>query len=134
MPTIKLLPKKTNKKKPYVYRGPKNDARRKERQKVYQSKLYKILREEKRRSNPLCQVCELYGRVKLMEHVHHLVSFVGIEDPDRAKELAYDFSNLLSVCRAHHTALHEGYLKGCRSLEEIAVRIKTIKEEDKNEL
>lgn len=126
MPTIKLLPKK----KPGKRYGPRNDKRRKERQKVYQSRLYKDLREQKRRDNPICEVCLMRGYVRPMEHVHHLISFVGKPEP-LCSELAYSYSNLISVCRKCHTNLHEGYLKNCTSIEDIK---RKIEEHNKDEL
>lgn len=60
-------------------------------------------------NNPICEVCESQGITKATEDIHHIVSFVGVKNEEVKYELAYDYDNLLSVCRTCHSKLHHGY-------------------------
>lgn len=47
-------------------------------------------------------------RVVLMpaEDIHHLTSFMSTDDPQQRLYLAYDFDNLMSLCKRCHQAIH----------------------------
>lgn len=81
------------------------------------------MRQVKLRAFPLCEVCMIEGRIKGGEHVHHLRSFMGIQDKARRDAVAYDPENLMTVCEVCHGRLHGGDLKGCLSEKEIRERL-----------
>ena len=105
----------------------RNDLDRKKRQKIYQNPLWKRLRDAHLREHPLCEVCELEGRVTLAEHVHHLQSFTDGRNELEQKTLAFDPTNLASVCPQCHNRLHFGDLRGCKTLAEVKQRIEAQK-------
>lgn len=118
MPTIKK-----NTKGKYNPTRERNDLDRKKRQKIYQNPLWKRLRDAHLREHPLCEVCELEGRVTLAEHCHHLRSFTEGRNELEQKTLAFDPRNLISVCPLCHWEIHHGRLRGCKSLDEVKQRI-----------
>lgn len=76
-----------------------------DRQQIYQSSKWKKLREAKLMEQPLCEICLARGIIKFAEDVHHKDSFLNYEGNDRLWK-AYDYSNLLSVCKECHSFLH----------------------------
>lgn len=120
MPTIN----KPNKGK-YNPTRERNDLDRKRRQKIYQSPLWKRLRDSHLMEHPLCEVCELEGKITLAEHCHHLHTFMDGRNELEQKTLAFDPNNLCSVCSQCHNRLHLGDLRGCKSLDDIKQYIKT---------
>lgn len=128
MPEIKLL--RHNKKKPYK-RDQDREAKRPQRQKVYGSKRYRVLKERKRQNNPICEICEMFGITEWAEHIHHWYTFV-IDDPVESNRRAYDYFNLVSLCRKHHELLHTGFLKGCHCLYDVEERVKELGDDFKD--
>ncbi|MCI1681428.1 MAG: HNH endonuclease [Bacteroides sp.] len=51
-------------------------------------------------------MCEKEGKVTPAEDIHHIVSFMSTDDVYRRKELAYDFNNLMSLCKKCHQKIH----------------------------
>jgi len=100
MPTINKPKKQTTRTK---------TSNRRERNSIYTSARWKRIRQLKFMENPICEVCEGKGIATPAEDIHHIVSFVGIKNEAVKYELAYDYENLLSVCRACHSKLHHGY-------------------------
>lgn len=95
---------------------------REDRQKIYQSAKWKKLREAKLMSNPLCQICLQRGIIKSSEDIHHADSFMNYTGNMRLQK-AYDFDNLISVCKSCHSFLHnEGTTNGI-DIETVAKRI-----------
>lgn len=90
MPTIKLLKRK---------RDSVTTQKKGKYQEVYQDKRWKKLRTAKMRSNPLCERCEKYSKVKPTEEVHHIVPH------DINPDLAFEWDNLMSVCVECHKIL-----------------------------
>ncbi len=101
----------------------RNDLDRKKRQRIYQNPLWKRLRDAHLREHPLCEVCELEGKITLAEHAHHLHSFTEGRNEMEQKTLAFDPRNLASVCPLCHWEIHHGRFRGCKSLEEVKQRI-----------
>lgn len=97
MPTIKRLKKKT---------PPQNSVARKDRIKIYNSARWRRIREVKLMTTPLCERCAEVGRVSSAEDVHHMVSFMSTDDPEKRLFLAYDYSNLQSLCKKCHQEIH----------------------------
>lgn len=101
----------------------RNDLDRKKRQRIYQNPLWKRLRDAHLREHPLCEVCELEGRVTLAEDCHHWRSFTDKKNEMEMKTLAFDPRNIGSLCKVCHNRLHHLDLKGCKSLEDVKQRI-----------
>lgn len=108
MPTIELLPK----------RSKRADRYKKDAQKVYQSSRYKKVRQYKRETNPVCEVCELMGKTTAGTQVHHWISFQN-KLPEERDRLAYDYDNLVMLCDHCHEEMHGGKFTGCRNLEDV---------------
>ena len=62
----------------------------------YQTRGWKMLREQRRSANPLCQHCEARGLIRSMTTVDHIISVE--ERPD----LALSFDNTQSLCDFCH--------------------------------
>lgn len=99
------------------------EVNRQKRQDIYNTTLWKRMRLAKLMEQPLCEVCLLQNVTTLAEHCHHLVSFMEGENEVERDALAYNSNNLISVCQKHHSDLHVGELKGCKSLDEINNRL-----------
>lgn len=97
MPTIRLLRSER--------KGVPSD-KRKERIKIYSSEKWKHLRQVKLYNSPLCERCLKMGKTVPADDVHHVVSFMSVDDPYERRRLAYDYDNLMSLCRACHNDLH----------------------------
>ena len=100
MPTIRLLRNER--------RGIPSE-RRKERIRIYSSERWKHLRLVKLYDSPLCERCLKVGKTVPAVDVHHVVSFMSVDDPVERRRLAYDYENLMSLCRACHNELHNGH-------------------------
>lgn len=98
MPTI-TKPKRNS-------RAQDDSVMRKERIKVYNSTRWKRLREIKLATDPLCEKCAEEGRTVPAEDVHHVVSFMSVTNPETRRFLAYDYSNLQSLCKQCHQKIH----------------------------
>lgn len=97
MPTINK-PKKS-----YQKDGNKYNT---ERRKVYNSERWKRLRLWKLANNPLCESCNKEGKTIPAEDIHHIVSFMSTNDYNRRTFLAYDYDNLMSLCKHCHQRIH----------------------------
>ncbi|MFT0318928.1 HNH endonuclease signature motif containing protein [Bacteroides thetaiotaomicron] len=98
MPFINKLPKKARK---YT-----NDEKRKARQKIYNSSKWKQLRIAKLQQQPLCEECLKSDKITSAEHVHHSKSFMRANSEIELLDLAYNYSNLMSLCAECHNRLH----------------------------
>ena len=99
MPTI-FKPKRTEQKRTDTYNA--------ERRKIYQSQRWRVLRLAKLAETPLCEMCDKIGLVKPAVDVHHIVSFMSTDDKVKRKALAYDYDNLMSLCKECHQFVHNG--------------------------
>lgn len=79
-----------------------------ERKKIYRSERWKRLRALKFANNPLCELCQKEGRTTPAEDIHHIVSFMTATDTDTRYQLAYDYDNLMSLCKQCHQRQHNG--------------------------
>lgn len=110
MPTIN----KPKKKREYI----DYNKKREKRQSVYNTGRWRDMRIAKLQNNPLCEICEIEGRITLAEEVHHLQSFVDYDDNEMLS-FAFDANNLCSVCKKCHSRCHTGDLQGTQSLDDI---------------
>lgn len=76
------------------------------RRKVYNSERWRRLRAWKFACNPLCEMCLKEDKVVPAEDVHHIVSFMSTDDPNQRTFLAYDYDNLMSLCKQCHGIIH----------------------------
>ncbi|MDR1938330.1 MAG: HNH endonuclease [Tannerellaceae bacterium] len=97
MPTINKPNRKKNNK------GNQYD---KERRKIYNSERWRTVRRLKFATNPLCEICERNDLTVPAEDIHHITSFMSTDDPEARYHLAYDFDNLLSLCKVCHQKVH----------------------------
>lgn len=99
---------------------------RKLRQKAYQNKHWRELREVYMREHPICEECLKKGKITPAEDVHHKKS------PFRGGEINYnlllDYHNLESVCKDCHGNLHASQ-QGHKSPEAILAALDEIFEE-----
>lgn len=95
---------------PYLKKATKERIRnynRQERQQIYTSAKWLKLREAKLMNNPLCELCLEKGIITPAIDIHHRDSFMNYQGVMRLYK-AYDYSNLLSLCKECHSALHKG--------------------------
>lgn len=93
---------------PYLIKPKKKKIRklnRESRQKIYQSAEWKKLREAKLLQNPLCEPCLAKGVVTPAIDIHHIDSFTKY-DGTKKLAVAFNYANLLSVCKQCHQRLH----------------------------
>ena len=64
------------------------------------------LRNKKIQTQPLCEDCLAKGRVMVAEEVHHNTPVEHGRTYAEMRALAYDFSNLVSLCKACHHLRH----------------------------
>ena len=75
--------------------------------KLMNSMSWKYLRARKLHSNPECEECAKKGKIRLAVEVHHIVPIESAHDLEGMKRLAFDYTNLESVCRECHHAIHK---------------------------
>lgn len=78
------------------------------RQSIYQTARWRTLRLVKLADAPLCERCAQNGKVVPAVDVHHIKSFTSTDDPIERKRLAYDYDNLMSLCKECHRDVHHG--------------------------
>lgn len=96
---------------PTIYKPKKNKQRDNnqydaDRRKIYNSVRWRRLRAWKFTCNPLCENCLKEGKTVPAEDIHHIVSFMSTDDPQQRLFLAYDFDNLMSLCKQCHQNIH----------------------------
>lgn len=86
-----------------------------DRRRIYNTARWRKLRAWKIACDPLCEVCKSKGLTVPAEDVHHVVSFMSTDDPVQRKHLAYDYDNLMSLCKECHQFIHNSsdYIKKC---------------------
>ncbi|MDL2305360.1 HNH endonuclease [Bacteroides sp. OttesenSCG-928-D19] len=78
----------------------------KERRKIYNSERWRKLSNLKFIDNPLCENCQDKGVAKPSEDIHHIISFMTTDDSMQRIQLAYDYNNLMSLCKECHQEIH----------------------------
>lgn len=76
-------------------------------QKIYNSKEWKHLRRSYISEHPLCEECLKNGKVTPAQEVHHIVKFSTGKTEAEVKSLAYDETNLMSLCSKCHKEKHK---------------------------
>lgn len=77
-----------------------------ERQKIYNSERWRRLRAWKFACNPLCEMCLKENKIVPAEDIHHIVSFMSTDDRVQRNFLAYNYDNLMSLCKQCHQRAH----------------------------
>ena len=98
---------------PYIVKPKPKQTRKvkvEDRQSVYQSTKWKKLRQAKLMQQPLCEICLKNGVVTIADDVHHIDSFLNYSGNQRLNK-AFDFTNLMSVCKECHGKIHSGIIK-----------------------
>lgn len=82
-----------------------NTERRKEAHRLYASKEWHNLRLLKLQQSPMCERCG----IKLAEEVHHKVSFMQFDDPEKRRQMALyvDLQGLMALCKECHSIIHK---------------------------
>lgn len=82
-------------------------SQKQDKQRIYNSKEWKITRTAKLQRDPLCEVCKANGKIVAAQAVHHVIPIETASDFAYMQELAFRFSNLLSVCYQCHSDIHQ---------------------------
>ena len=77
-----------------------------ERRKIYNSERWRRLRAWKLACNPLGELCVQENKTVPAEDIHHIISFMSTDDPQQRLFLAYDYDNLMSLCKQCHQKIH----------------------------
>lgn len=77
-----------------------------ERQSIYQTKRWKLLRKSYLLKHPLCEICLAKGIIEPAVDIHHKDSFLNYYG-DRRIEAAFNPSNLMALCKQCHSKLHK---------------------------
>lgn len=108
MPTITTL-KDLRKPKPKEEKQERNQTEmRILRQKAYQNKKWRKLRETYMHQHPLCEECLKVGKVTAAVDVHHVKSPFHNPEGQINWDLLLDENNLKSLCKDCHGKLHSG--------------------------
>ena len=65
------------------------------------------LRKQKLSSNPLCQDCQLEGRLTAATEVHHVKPCETAKSVREMEGLMFDYNNLRSLCHDCHVITHK---------------------------
>lgn len=82
------------------------EMKRKERMKIYNTQRWRDIRDWKMVSEPLCEECLKHNKTTPSEEVHHIKSFMTTDDPIKRSNLAYNYDNLMSLCKKCHQKMH----------------------------
>lgn len=102
IPFIRDLKNQVPKKKNPYFQQPVSIS-----QKIYNSTLWKKLRNSYIAEHPLCERCLAEGRVTPAVACHHVQPFLSGSTYQEQINLAYDVSNLMAVCSQCHKDLHQ---------------------------
>lgn len=76
-------------------------------QKVYNKARWKKLRESYFADHPLCENCLKQGKIVPATDVHHIRPFLTGHTFQEQMELAFDYNNLMSLCKECHIQKHK---------------------------
>ena len=126
MPTLNT-PKKTKNNSQH-----KQTDMRKLRQKAYQSKEWRALRDNWMKMHPLCEECLLEGKITPAEDVHH------VRTPFKGGVINYqlllDKNNLTSLCKKHHAEIHNKQQGKTTAADVLRVLAELLEEKEDNDV
>lgn len=111
---------------PYLKKAPKRprEAASDKTSSVYNSRRWQRLRQLYIADHPLCEFCFALGVLRPAEDVHHRDGFTNYTGA-AAQARAYDWENLISLCKEHHAFLHRnGRTHGLNLAKEVDEWIK----------
>ena len=82
-------------------------SQKQDKQRIYNSREWRQIRDAKKDKDPLCELCLKRGKWVQAQAVHHIIPIETATDFRQMKELAFRFSNLLSVCYECHAEIHK---------------------------
>lgn len=95
---------------PFLTKPKKNKVRSvkvEDRKKIYNTRKWMKLRKAQLLQHPLCQECLKNNIITPAVDVHHIISFMSVTDPLKRLYIAYNPSNLLSLCKQCHQKIHQ---------------------------
>lgn len=78
---------------------------------IYNSKQWKDLRNLYLLEHPLCEKCLKLGKVSATEEIHHIRKISSGRNEAEMKEIAYDYVNLMALCKECHHKIHNNKIK-----------------------
>ena len=81
--------------------------KKKDKQMIYNSKEWHIVREAKLERDPLCERCKERGHLVSARCVHHIIPIETATNITQMKEIAFRFTNLMSLCYECHSEIHK---------------------------
>ena len=82
-------------------------SQKQDKQRIYNSKEWRKIRDAKKAANPLCELCLERGKWVPTQAIHHIIPIETATDFRQMKELAFRYSNLMSVCFECHAKIHK---------------------------
>lgn len=116
MPTIVRKPSTPKRKKNYNTDTVSNKVH-----KLYNTRRWAKLRDLKMMESPLCEMCLLEGVTKEVDEVHHRIPISYGKTEWEMREIAYDYTNLVSLCERHHHEIHNRMRRERREWENKAI-------------
>lgn len=78
---------------------------------IYNSKQWKNLRNIYLLEHPLCEKCLEQGKVSATEEIHHIRKISDGRNEAEMKEIAYNYGNLMALCKECHHKIHNNKIK-----------------------
>ena len=97
-------------------------SQKQDKQRIYNSKEWKIVRDAQLNRQPLCERCLDKGLIVSARCVHHIIPIETATDWSYMCELAYRQSNLMSLCYQCHSDIHKALNSRTREGHERASR------------
>lgn len=96
--------------------------------KIYNSREWKELKARKKSVNRFCEMCIAEGQAKGIKRgyltpvqcVHHIIPIETAHNMAEMRKLAFDWTNLMSLCNKHHNQVHNQ--KGYHTTEAVKQR------------
>jgi 5-methylcytosine-specific restriction protein A len=82
-------------------------SQKQDKQRIYNSKEWKLVRNAKLNKDPLCEECKRRDKWVSATCVHHIIPIETATDYHQMQELAFRFTNLMSLCYQCHSDIHK---------------------------
>lgn len=82
-------------------------SQKQDKQRIYNSREWRRLRNQKREANPLCELCLENGKVVPVQVIHHKTPIETAHNYEDMKSLAFNWGNLQSLCFKCHSEIHQ---------------------------
>ena len=93
-----------------------NAQQQRDKAEIYNSREWRELRVAKLRDKPLCQMCEEKQRYVSAHCVHHIIPIETAKTKEEMRRLAFNQTNLMSLCDECHASIHKEAGKGTTQL------------------